>query len=141
MTQLKLPRSVIIRALALLPMLCTVAEISQLMDVPDRTLRDWLAFHGAPHTRDKKQHIWINGTRFAEWVNNVRNEKNKAKVVMAENEAYCLSCNRPVKIANPVKRPLKGRLILIKGRCPRCGSIINRGDRLLTHRAKGENKS
>ena len=47
MTPLKLPRSVILRAPALLPMLYTVAEISQLMDIPDRNLRDWLAFHGA----------------------------------------------------------------------------------------------
>lgn len=130
MTQLKLPRSVILQAPALLPMLYTVSEISNLLGIPDRTLRDWLAFHGVPHTRDQKNHLWINGVLFAGWVNDLRKKKPKTKAELAANEAYCLRCNQPVKLIKPVIRPMKGKLILIQGPCPDCGTTINRGGRL-----------
>jgi hypothetical protein len=130
MTQLKLPRSAILQAPALLPMLYTVSEISNLLGIPDRTLRDWLAFYGAPHTRDKKNHLWINGVLFAGWVDGLQKKKPKTKAKLAENEAYCLRCNRAVKLIKPVMRPMKGKLILIQGRCPDCGTAINRGGRL-----------
>jgi hypothetical protein len=116
-TQQKLPRSVILQAPALLPMLYTVSEISNLLGIPDRTLRDWLAFYGAPHTRDKKNHLWINGVLFAGWVNDLRKKKPKTNTKLATDEAYCLRCSQPVKLTKPVMIPVKGKLVLIQGRC------------------------
>ena len=127
MTQLKLPHSVIVRAPALLPMLYKVSEISQLMGVPDRTLRDWLAIHGAPYIRDKRQHIWINGIHFAGWVNTIRKKKSGEKIPMDVDEAYCMRCNQPVKLLQPVMKPVQGRLVLLQGKCPQCGTTVNRG--------------
>jgi hypothetical protein len=129
MTQLKLPRSVILRAPALLPMLYTVSEVSALLEIPDRTLRDWLALYGAPYTRDEKDHIWINGILFASWVDEMRKKKPITRVKLATNEAYCLRCNQAVKLIKPVMKPIKGKLMLIQGRCPDCGTTINRGGR------------
>ena len=130
MEQLKLSHSVIVRAPALLPMLYTVSEISSLLDLPDRTLRDWLAFHGAPHVRDKKKHIWINGALFADWVSEMRKKKLGMKKKLAEDEIYCVRCNKPVKLRKPVMKPIRGTFILIQGRCPDCGTTINRGGQL-----------
>jgi hypothetical protein len=130
MAQLKLTHSVIVRAPALLPMLYTVSEISSLLDIPDRTLRDWLAFHDAPHMRDKKKHIWINGVQFAHWVSKIRKKKLSMKRKLAENEIYCVRCNKPVKLIKPIMKPIHGTFILIQGRCPDCGTTINRGGQL-----------
>lgn len=130
MTQLKLPRSVILHAPALLPMLYTVSEVSKLLGIPDRTLRDWLAFHAAPHMRDKKKHIWINGALFADWVKEIRRNQISRKSKLAENEAYCLRCNKPVKLIRPIVKPIHSTFVLIQGHCPDCGTTINRGRQL-----------
>ena len=45
---------------------------------PERTLRDWL-LHGAPHTRDRLSHIWIDGRAFAGWVQSLRKKSNGAR--------------------------------------------------------------
>ena len=63
MTRLQLPRTAIIKSPGLLPMLYTVSEISAALDLAERTLRDWLST-GAPHFRDPRGHIWINGREF-----------------------------------------------------------------------------
>jgi hypothetical protein len=43
----KIPHSVIVKASGLLPMLYTVSELAMELDIPGRTLRNWLA-NGAP---------------------------------------------------------------------------------------------
>jgi hypothetical protein len=65
--RIKLPHLVIVKAPGLLPMLYMVRELADELSMPERTLRDWL-LHGAPHTRDRLGHIWINGQAFAAWV-------------------------------------------------------------------------
>jgi len=64
----RLPHQVIVQAPGLLPMLYTLREISTELGVPESTLRDWLDA-GAPHHQDDRNHLWINGERFAAWVN------------------------------------------------------------------------
>ena len=56
----RISRNVLIKAPGLLPMLYTPREIAEDLDVPETTLRDWLN-HGAPHSRDESNHIWIDG--------------------------------------------------------------------------------
>ena len=51
-----IPRAVIVRAPGLLPMLYSVSELAGELNIPDRTLRDWLAA-GAHHERDSQNHI------------------------------------------------------------------------------------
>ena len=108
-------------------MLYKVSELAAILDVPDRTLRAWLK-NGAPHSRDTRKHIWINGTDFARWVDN--NQKKKRRKKMTNGEAYCFRCKLPVKLINPKVIPIKGKLINIRGNCPNCESVINRGGRI-----------
>jgi excisionase family DNA binding protein len=122
-----IPRQVINQASGLLPMLYTVQEIADELGVPNRTLRNWLA-HGAPHRKVGKNRIWIHGQEFAEWID--RQRKPKRKVRLEQGQAYCMRYNRVVELSNPIAKPIKGKLIHVKGRCPHCGITINRGARL-----------
>ena len=122
----RIPHNVIVRSPGLLPMLYKVSEIAEELDIPDRTLRDWLS-KGAPHQRDSRGHIWINGKRFSSWVTSIRKKKRTLK--LRDDEAFCFRCNEAVKLISPEIRHIKGNLILIKGVCINCGCTINRGGR------------
>jgi hypothetical protein len=119
----KLPHVVIVRAPGLLPMLYRPSELAQDLEVPESTLRDWLDI-GLPHQRDERGHIWINGREFAEWVKASRRSSSSRR--MADDEAYCFRCQRPVKLVKP-NFTQRGKQMLLSSTCPNCGSTINRG--------------
>ncbi len=119
-------QKVITRAPGLLPMLYTMQEIANELGVPNRTLRNWLV-HGASHSKEGKNRMRIHGQEFAEWVN--RQRKSKRRIRLEDGQAYCMRCNRVVALLNPVLKPINGKLIHIKGKCPHCGITINRGAR------------
>jgi hypothetical protein len=56
----KLPHLVIVRAPSLLAMDYKIQEIVEELGVPNSTLRDWLN-KGAPHHRDRRGHLWVDG--------------------------------------------------------------------------------
>jgi hypothetical protein len=121
-----LPHSVIVKAPGLLPMLYKPGEIARDLGIPPRTLYDWLGV-GAPHQRDTSDHIWINGVEFCKWIDQNRKSK-EGKRKLTSNEAFCLRCHTAVQLIAPVRKHMKGRLYLVKGKCPQCGITINRGD-------------
>ena len=125
----KIPHLVIVKAPGLLPMHYTPREIAEELGIPESTLRDWI-LRGAPHFRDDHNHLWINGQKFAAWVEDLRNAKNhRARRRLKEDEGYCMRCNQIVKMVDPVVRHIKGQLYHLKGQCPNCGCAINRGGR------------
>jgi len=124
---IRLPHQVIVKAPGLLPMLYTVRELSEDLSMPERTLRDWLN-SGVPHTWDARRRIWINGQEFAGWV--VAQRRQRRRVPLADDEAYCLRCKQAVKLRNPVTIPIKAKLVRIQGTCPVCQCVINRGGRV-----------
>ena len=123
-TAKKLPQKVIVKAPGLFPMWYKPSELAEDLDIPERTLRDWLA-DGAPCKRDECNHIWINGTLFAEWVEAQRKPKKAVKT--AENEGYCFRCRKVMEMVNPHIGVVEGKRALMSGQCPICGSTINRG--------------
>ena len=123
--RIQLPQIVIVKAPSLLPMLYKPAELAEDLNLPVRTLYDWLKT-GVPHAQDAHGNLWINGWDFAGWVAaNRKPHGNRQK--LNEDQAYCLRCKQAVTLVDPRREHIKGRLILIKGRCPRCGAGINRG--------------
>lgn len=124
--RIKLPHTVIVKAPGLLPMLYTVRELADELSMPERTLRDWL-LHGAPHTRDRLGHIWVNGQTFADWVLSQRKKAPGPR--LKPNEGYCLFCNRIVIVLNPTRRSSAGKLVYIQGLCPHCNGKVSRGAR------------
>jgi hypothetical protein len=127
--RIKLPHKVIVKAPGLLPMKYKVSELSKELNIPNRTLRDWL-IKGAPHQRDNRNHIWIIGTEFALWIEKQKKPKRERK--LNDNEAFCFKCKKPVDLINPEIIPKKGKLIMIKGKCSNCNITINRGGRNAT---------
>jgi len=126
-SSIKFPHGVIVRAPSLLPMLYKVREIANELQMPERTLRDWLK-KGAPHERNSNGQIWINGDNFSKWVDENRTKTRRVK--LKDGEAHCLSCKENVELCDPHTRHIKGKLIHIKGKCPKCNCVINRGGRL-----------
>ena len=123
---MNLPHTAIVKAPGLLPMLYKVSEIADELKVPERTLRDWLSA-GAPHHRDERNNLWVNGRLFADWVHSKRKQKKTAR--LPDSQAYCLRCKQVVELTHTEIIPIKGKLIHIKGSCPHCGCTINRGGR------------
>jgi len=124
--RIKLSHLVIVRSPGLLPMLYTLREMSKELNVPDSTLRGWLQA-GAPHQRDSRDHLWINGESFSAWVK--AQQKIRTHRKLAPGEGYCLHCNQITQLVSPEIRHIKGKLIHRRGKCQLCGHIINRGDR------------
>jgi hypothetical protein len=122
----KQPHAVIVRAPGLLPMLYTVRELADELSMPERTLRDWL-HHGAPHTRDRLGHIWVDGQAFMAWVASQSKKDNRDK--LQPGEGYCMNCNRIVMMIRPTHHPSAGKLVYIQGICPHCQGKVSRGAR------------
>lgn len=132
---IKLPHSVIVKASGLLPMLYTVHELAKELDAVERTLRDWLA-NGAPHSKDAKGHIWIQGTDFSKWVAKTRRPIQKHRK-MKDNEGYCMHCRNTVEMLNIHTRHMRGKLTMTRGTCAHCGHPIHRGGRIPSNPAPG----
>ncbi|HSF83590.1 MAG TPA: MerR family transcriptional regulator [Anaerolineales bacterium] len=122
--QHKLSHNVIVKAPGLLPMLYTVRELANELGMPERTLRDWLK-RGAPHSLDEQRRTWINGQEFAGWV--VAQRRQHRRIPLSDDEGYCLRCNQAVKLRDPVVIPITAKLVHIRGICPICQCVINRG--------------
>jgi len=119
----KLPHAVIVRAPGLLPMLYRPAELAEDLGVADRTVREWL-LKDLPYQRDERGHLWIDGRQAAAWVTRIRQSRSTLK--LAGDEAFCLPCNKPVKLLDPT-RTQRGKQTVLHGVCPSCGTSIHRG--------------
>jgi len=75
---------------------------------------------GCPHRRDDQGQIWINGKAFREWML----ERYK-KIRLSPDQAFCLTCRRPVDIVDPAVRE-EDRLRFIESDCPHCGRRVAR---------------
>jgi hypothetical protein len=75
---------------------------------------------GCPHERDEKRYLWINGKAFREWALEVYKKRD-----LASDEAFCLTCKRPVKMIEPVQKRKEGLVYFLCG-CPNCGRKLAR---------------
>ena len=125
--RIKLPHCVIVKAPGLLPMLYKPSEIAEELKIPERTVYGWLYKGGAPYQRDNSRHLWINGRELAAWIDQNRKKKSE-RPKLTSSEAFCLRCKTAVQLVDPVRTHIKGRLYVIRGKCPHCGITINRGD-------------
>lgn len=75
---------------------------------------------GCPHERDAKSHILINGKTFAGWYGTVY-----AKLSLNQDETFCKSCKKGVKIFQP-KETTKGGLVYLLSVCPVCGRKLTK---------------
>jgi len=75
---------------------------------------------GCPHSRNRQNHIMINGISFRNWYQSVYKKRSPAI-----DEAFCLTCKDVVKMNNPSSKELDG-LSYNVANCPNCGRNIAR---------------
>jgi hypothetical protein len=121
----RLPHTVVVRAPGLLPMLYSPNELAEELHVPVHIVREWLN-KGLPHRRDASRHVWLNGREVAAWVEVARQARPCQP--LQPDEAFCVNCQRPVKLESPTRTP-QGKHLRLSGTCPECGKSIHRGAR------------
>jgi len=118
----------------LLDMMYRPSELARELDLnPRQFYRAYIPL-GCPHERDEKGRIWINGASFRDWARHVyingASFRDWARHVykkgsLGDNEAFCLTCKRPVPIEAPERRS-KGNLTYLLSTCPFCGRRLTR---------------
>ena len=125
-TKIRIPHNVIVRAPGLLPMLYTLPELVSELGIPYSTLRNWLDA-GAPHIRDNRGHIYINGQIFAVWIKEKKKQTKPGK--LSAEEGNCMHCNQVVPLFHVQVSQVRKKLIHKVSKCPECGGKVIRGDR------------
>ena len=108
------------RMYKLLDMLYTPGELAREVGFTRRQVYRVYMHFGCPHERDEKRRLWINGKAFREWY-----EATYPRMVLKENEAFCLTCKKPVMMSNPT-RIKKGGFVYWLSKCPSCGRKLPR---------------
>ena len=75
---------------------------------------------GLPVERDSRNHVWINGLAFKDWI-----LEYYKKIKLKDNEAFCLTCKKAVEINNPELNEIH-RLSYITCDCPQCGRKLSK---------------
>lgn len=120
----RLPHSAIVKAPGLLPMMYSISELCDELDIPRHLVRTWLK-NELPHERDHRNYIWVNGRECADWIEECRKSKRK-HASLAMCEIYCLRCNKGVRPLQS-RREKKNGLVRLTGRCPSCGGQVYKG--------------
>jgi hypothetical protein len=105
---------------SLLDMMYRPSELAEEVGFAQRQVYRVYLKLGCPHERDSRNHIFINGRAFKRWV-----EETYSKARMGDDEAFCLTCKRPVEIVEPVREEKEG-LIYLVSECPDCGRKLAR---------------
>lgn len=104
-----------LRLSSLLDMMYRPSELAEEIGFEVRQVYRVYVPAGCPHERDQSNHIWINGKAFRTWALEAYRKRK-----LAADEAFCLTCKRPVKIVEPEYFERKGLKYLTYS-CPNCG--------------------
>ena len=102
----------------LLNMLYTTRELADEIGISARLIRDVYIPLGCPHTRNRQNHIMINGMVFKDWYQQLYKKRS-----LALDEAFCLTCRGAVEIVDPIDNEDNG-LSYVLSECPNCGRTL-----------------
>ena len=125
-TKIRIPHIATVRAPGLLPVLYTLPELVSELGVPYSTLRNWLDL-GAPHIRNNRGHIYINGLEFAAWIKEKKKQAKPGR--LSADEGYCMRCNQAVPLLDTAIYQVSNKLIHKISNCPECSGRVVRGGR------------
>lgn len=112
----------------LLNMLYKPSELAEELGISmDQIYRVYLPL-GCPHQRDGRRYVTINGEDFKEWY-----LLKYKKATIEDDETFCKTCRKAVKIQNPVCKQKDG-LTYVLSTCPNCGRKLTK----ITGCQKGE---
>jgi len=104
----------------LLNMMYTTRELADEIGVSDRLIREVYVSLGCPNTRNRQNHIMINGIAFRDWYQSVYRKRK-----LAPDEAFCIGCRDAVAMDRPSLKKANGLSYLVM-KCPRCGRSLAR---------------
>ncbi len=120
---LKIPHAAIVGAPGLLPMLYKISEVGEELKVSEDRVRQWIR-QGLPVEHDAQEHLWIDGEALQRWIQALKKIRPECK--LGEGLAFCFRCDEAVAF-QPLTANRHGKQVLHSGRCPKCGTPINRG--------------
>lgn len=122
----------IIRLSRILNMMYKPSEIAEEIEVTTDTIYRSYLPAGLPHTRDEQGNIWIHGPTFVSWAKETVCKRKSQRSGLPPDHAWCMKCNRPVRMQSPTVKAVNRYIEMIQASCPQCGRTVNRA------RARGE---
>ena len=131
----RVSRAFVQKLMRLLFMEYKVSELADEMGISTKTIYTQYLPAGMPHRKDEAGNIWIVGTEFTDWVNDVLEKgarySSQRKRPLSENEAYCVSCRSVREFEKITRRDnYSGGRVMLFGPCIVCGtrmSIMRKG--------------
>ncbi len=108
------------RLVRLLDMMYSPRELANEVGFDVRQIYRVYITLGCPHEKDSTGRLWINGMVFRDWFKEMYKKR-----ALKPNEAFCLTCKKPVKMIDPV-RMQEERLFYYICICPNCGRKLAR---------------
>lgn len=78
---------------------------------------------GCPFRETANGRCFVVGTEFAAWYESLLAERRQP---LAEDEAYCLRCRRPVRVVGASVAACENGVERVTGRCAQCDATVNR---------------
>ncbi len=126
MRQPHLKHTQIIRLSRILNMMYRPGEIAEEIGVTQDTIYRSYLPAGMPHTRDSAGSVWIHGPAFVAWAKETVTRKRSKRTGLPPDHAWCMTCNKSVRLISPKVRVINRYLELLQSPCPSCGTIVNR---------------
>lgn len=115
----------IIRLGRLLDMMYKPSEIAEELGINvDTIYRSYLPA-GLPYIREHHT-IWIHGRTFAAWAGKLAASQRRPHSGLPAGHGYCLKCNQPVPMTDPVVVFTNRYIQINQSPCPTCGCSVNR---------------
>jgi endogenous inhibitor of DNA gyrase (YacG/DUF329 family) len=116
----------VIRLGRLLDMLYKPTELAEELHLnPDTIYRSYIPA-GLPVVHDETGQLWIHGPTFAAWARQTVSLRKSKRVGLADGQAWCLRCGKPVPLIDPSVRLVRPHVELMQSACPDCGATVNR---------------
>ena len=116
----------IIKLGRLLDMLYKPSEIAEEIGVTQDTIYRSYLPAGLPYLRDAQGNIWIHGPAFYAWAKQTISQRQKKRVGLAADQAWCVVCKTPVALISPKIKTINRYIELLQAPCPHCHTTINR---------------
>lgn len=81
---------------------------------------------GCPYVEDERGRYWIHGPAFVAWARETISKKKIRRHPLAEDQAWCMKCNRPVEMKRPRPVYQNKYLTIVQSACPHCKTKVNR---------------